>query len=132
MVKVDATVKKETAYIAYFSAALSVIMQIVFLAIHMWNYTVLLGNLLSYIVGVLNFLFMGLTVQKAVMMEPSDAKRLMKSSQSLRTAGIFVVAALGAALPVFNTVAVIVPLFFTRIAITFRPLIKDKKEVTDK
>ena len=132
MVKVDATVKKETAYIAYFSAALSVIMQIVFLAIHMWNYTVLLGNLLSYIVGVLNFLFMGLTVQKAVMMEPSDAKRLMKSSQSLRTAGIFVAAALGAALPVFNTVAVIVPLFFTRIAITFRPLIKDKKEVTDK
>lgn len=132
MVKVDATVKKETAYIAYFSAALSVVMQIVFLAIHMWNYTVLLGNLLSYIVGVLNFLFMGLTVQKAVMMEPSDAKRLMKSSQSLRTAGIFLAAALGAALPVFNTVAVIVPLFFTRIAITFRPLIKDKKEVTDK
>ena len=107
-------------------------MQIVFLAIDMWDYTVLLGNLLSYIVGVLNFLFMGLTVQKAVMMEPSDAKRLMKSSQSLRTAGIFVAAALGAALPVFNTVAVIVPLFFTRIAITFRPLIKDKKEVTDK
>ena len=132
MVKVDATVRKETLYIAVFSAVLGAVMQIVFVAANMWDYAVLFGNLLSYAVSLLNFLFMGLTVQKAVMLEEKEARKLMKSSQSLRTAGMFVALALGAALPVFNTVAVIIPLFFTRVAVAFRPLIKDKKEVKDK
>ena len=36
------------------------------------------------------------------------------------------VAALGAALDVFNTVAVLIPLFFPRIAIAFQPLLEKK------
>ena len=70
---------------------------------------------------------MGITVQKAVTKDEVDAKKLMKSSSSIRTAVMFVVIAIGVALPWFNTVAVIVPVFFPRIAILFRPLIKDKK-----
>ena len=70
---------------------------------------------------------MGLTVQKAVEKDESDAKKLMKSSSSIRTAVLFVVLAIGVALPWFNTVAVIVPVFFPRIAIMLRPFIKDKK-----
>ncbi len=130
--KVDATIKKETKYIAYFSLILSVIMQAVFLLLKRWDYTVLLGNLLSFSVAVLNFYIMGITVQKAVLMDESDARKLIKSSHSLRTAGMFLLLAIGVALPIFNTIAVIVPVFFPRIAVTFRPLIKDKKDVIDK
>ena len=132
MNKVDATVKRETLYIAYFCAILSVIMQAVFILLKKWDYTVLLGNLLSFAIAVLNFYFMGITVQKAVNMDVSDAKKLMKSSQGIRNVFIFVAIVIGVVLPYFNTVAVIVPVFFPRIALMFRPLIKDKKEVIDK
>ena len=66
-------------------------------------------------------------MQKAVLKEEADARKLMKSSSSIRTAVLFVGIAIGVALPWFNTVAVIVPVFFPRIAILFRPFIKDKK-----
>ena len=132
MIKANDTIKKETKYIAYCCAILGVLMQAVFVLLKRWDYTVLLGNLLSYAIAVLNFYFMGLTVQKAVTMDEKDAKKLMKSSQGLRTAAMFVAVVIGVVAPCFNTIAVIVPLFFTRIAVSFRPLIKDKKEVTDK
>ena len=132
MIKVSSTVKNETLYIAYFSLILSVLMQIVFILLHKWTYTVLLGNLLSLAVAILNFFVMGITVQKAVTLEANDAKKLMRSSQNLRNAGIFVAVVIGVIAPCFNTVAVIVPVFFPRIAVSFRPLIKDKKEVIEK
>ncbi len=132
MIKVSATVKNETIYIAYFSLILSVLMQIVFIFLHKWTYTVLLGNLLSLAVAILNFFIMGITVQKAVTLEANDAKKLMRSSQNLRNAGIFVAVVIGVIAPCFNTVAVIVPVFFPRIAVSFRPFIKDKKEVIEK
>lgn len=132
MNNVDATVKKETRYIAYFCAILSVFMQAVFVLLKKWDYTVLLGNIISFTVAVLNFLFMGITVQKAVNMDISDAKKLMRSSQAIRNVFIFALVAIGVILPYFNTVAVIVPVFFPRIALMFRPLIKEEKEVIDK
>lgn len=125
--KANETVKKECIYIAYCCTILSVLMQAVFVVCKRWEYTVLLGNLLSLVASVLNFYFMGLTVQKAVEKDKSDAKKLMKSSSSVRTAVLFVIIAIGVALPWFNTVAVIVPVFFPRIAIMLRPFIKDKK-----
>jgi len=130
--KVDAAVKRETRYIAYACAILSVFMQAVFVLLKKWDYTVVLGNLLSYAAAVLNFYMMGLTVQKAVSMEATDAKKLMRSSQTLRNAGMFVVIVIGVVAPCFQIAAVIVPVFFPRIAVSFRPLIKDKKEVIEK
>ena len=126
--KANETVKKECLYIAYCCVILSVIMQAVFVVVYKkFDYTVVLGNLLSLTLSVLNFYFMGLTVQKAVEKDESDAKKLMKSSSSIRTAVLFVVLAIGVALPWFNNVAVIVPVFFPRIAIMLRPFIKEKK-----
>ena len=127
MVKIDATVKKETKYIAYFCTILSVLMQAVFVLLKKWDYTVLLGNLLSLAVSVLNFLLMGITIQKSLELESTDAKKFIKSSQGLRNVGLFAVLAAGVLIPVFNTVAVIIPVFFPRIAVMFRPFIKDKK-----
>ena len=126
MKKIDETVLKETKYIAAWIFIFSVLMQAVFLVISEWNYTVLLGNILSAVFSVLNFFLMGLTVQKALDKDEKEAKSLVKVSQLYRSLMILVVTVIGVALPCFNTVAVIVPVFFPRIAIAMRPLF-DKK-----
>lgn len=124
MIKIDKTVKKETGYIALWTLVFSVLMQAVFLVVRHWDYTVLLGNLLSGVLGVCNFLLMGLAVQRAVEQDEKDAKTTMRASQSLRTFLLFAVAAVGVLLPCFHTVAVLVPLFFPRLAIAIRPIVK--------
>ena len=60
--RLDPTVKKETLYIAAWTAVLSLVMHAVFLALGAWNLSVLWGNLLSLAAGILNFLLLGLTV----------------------------------------------------------------------
>lgn len=122
MKKIDPVVIKETKYIAYFAAILSVAMQAVFLILRKWDITVLLGNLLSYIAVVLNFLMMGITVQNAVTKEEKDARQAIRASQSLRTFFLFAVATVGALVPIFNVWATLIALFFPRIAIMVRPL----------
>ena len=123
MERIDATVKRETLYIAFWVGLLSLILQAVFLVIGKWDISVLLGNLLGGLLAVLNFFLLGLTVQKAVKKEEKQAKNIMSISQTLRSVMQFSVAAVGVLLPIFNTWAVLIPLFFPRIAIMLRPLI---------
>lgn len=122
MNKVDPTVRKETLFIAWVVLILSILMQSVFLILGKWDYTVLLGNLLGAALAVGNFFLMGLTVQKCLGMEPEDAKKRMKFSQQMRYLMMVIVCVIGAALPWFNTVAVLVPQFFPRIGVTIRGL----------
>ena len=124
MIKIDNTVKKETGYIALWVSIFSMLLQAVFLTIGKWDVTVLLGNLLSGALGISNFFLMGLAVQSAVSKDEKGAKETMRASQALRTFLLFAVAAIGAWLDCFNTIAVIVPLFFPRIAIAIRPIVK--------
>lgn len=130
MIKADAAVKRETEYIAYFCVLLSVIMQAGFVFLKRWDYTFFLGNLLSLTAAVLNFYFMGITIQKAVNMNEQNAKKLMRASQRLRKACMFAAIVIGVIMPCFNTLAVIIPVFFPRLAVAFRPLLKNQKEVT--
>lgn len=123
--KISATVKKETGYIALWVGIFSVLMQAIFLVIGKWDYTVLLGNLLSGVLGILNFFLMGLAVQSAVNKDEKGAKETMRASQALRTFLLFAVAAVGVLLGCFNTVAVIIGLFFPRIAIAILPLVRE-------
>ena len=133
MKKVDKTVLKETKYIAAFVLIFSALTQAVFLIIGKWDYTVLLGNVLSGIAAILNFFLMGITVQAAVGKEDKQAQSTMKMSQSLRTLMLFAAAALGVLLPCFNTVTTLIPLFFPRIAIAFKPLFLNRnKETSEK
>ncbi|MBQ3138413.1 MAG: ATP synthase subunit I [Ruminococcus sp.] len=122
MTKIDKTVIRETRYIAGVTIILSVIMEAVFLIIGMWSYKVLLGNILGAAVAVVNFLLMGITVQKAVQKDEKDAATLMKLSQTLRNMMLLIAAVLAIVLPFINPVAAIIPLFFPRIAITLIPL----------
>ena len=128
MVKVDKVILKETKYLALWVIIFSLIMEAVFLIINKWDYTVLLGNLLSGAVGVLNFFLMGLGVQKAVMQEEKEAKQTMKVSNLMRMFLIFVTVVVGVTVSVFNNWAVIIPIFFPRIAILLRPLFDKRKD----
>lgn len=126
MKKIDATVIKETQYILCWTLVLSAITQAVFLVIRKWDYAVLLGNLLGGSAVVLNFLLMGIFIQNALNKDEEDAKKTLKLSQLYRFLFLIVVLVVGVGLPCFNAWTVIVPMFFPRIAIAFRPLF-DKK-----
>lgn len=123
MQKIDKVVLKETKYMTAWMLILSAILQAVFLVIGRWNYTVLLGNLLSGSAMILNFLLMGITVQKAVDKDPKEAKQAMKASGMARTFFLFLVAAIGILLKnVFSAWTVIIPMFFPRLIVAIRPL----------
>ncbi len=124
MLKLNDTVKKETLYIAYWVLIFSAVMEAVFLIIGKWDIYVLLGNILGGGTGVLNFLLLGITVQKAVNKDEKEAKNFMKASQSLRTFMLFVIAALGAALSIFNIWSTLISLLFPRLAIAISPLVR--------
>lgn len=112
MKKIDSTVLHETKFIALSVIFFSAVTELIFLIIGKWDYTVLLGNLLSGSAAVLNFLLMGITVQSALDREEKSAKAAMKLSQNLRLLMLFAAAAVGVLLPCFNTVTALLPLFF--------------------
>ncbi len=127
MKKIDPTVLRETGYIATMVFIFSLLLQSVFLIIGKWDYTILTGNLLGFVAAVGNFFLMGLSVQSSLNKEEKDAKSLMKLSQSLRLLLLFVIVLVGYLLSVFNTLAVVIPLLFPRIAVALRPLFMKKK-----
>lgn len=126
MKPIDKTILKETRYLAVWVGVLSVLMHAVFLVVRRWDYTVLLGNLLGGTAALGNFFLMGLSVQKALGKDEKGAKSAMKVSQAYRTLLMLVLVIAGVVLPWFHTVAVILPIFFPRIGIAFRPLL-DKR-----
>lgn len=125
--KVDPVVMKETRFIALIVLILSALMQAVFLIIGKWDYTVLLGNLYGALIAVGNFFLMGLTVQKCLTLEPDEAKKKMKLSQQGRLLMLLVLCVIGAVLPCFHTIAMLVPQFFPRIGVTIRGLTMKEK-----
>lgn len=131
MQKIDKVVLKETKYIAAWVLIFSAILQAVFLVIGKWNYTVLLGNLLSGVAIIANFLAIGITVQNVLKKDEKEAKQAMKASGMMRTFFLFLIALIGVLLPIFNIWTVLIPLIFPRIAIAIRPL-WDKKSATSR
>ena len=116
---------KETKVISVYTIFFSAFMQLVFLALQKWDNTVLLGNLLSGSAAILNFLLLGITVEKAVSLEEKQkAKIIMRVSQLSRLAALFLVAILGAVSPHFNLWATLIPLLFPRLAITVNQAVK--------
>lgn len=131
LAKIDPTVKRMTGYVAGCTLVLSVLMEAVFLVMGAWEMPVLWGNLLGAAVAVTNFFLMGLTIQRSLKLSEDDAKKFIRASQSLRMLMIFLVCAVGAALPAaFNLLALVVPQFFPRIGVVFWPKF-EKKAQTD-
>lgn len=125
--KIDKAIKQESIYLLIGVVILSAIMEAVFLICGAFDYTVILGNILGGGIAVLNFFLMGITLQKSLTdTEIKTAENRMKMSQSFRFLMLIIVAVIGGALPCFNIVAVVIPLFFPRVVMTIRGLkIKD-------
>lgn len=114
--KIDGTVKKETAYVAIAEAILIAVMLAVYLIISKFTLNVLFAALTSGAVAVLNFFVMGLTVQKAVTVDDdSDRRKLIRASQLVRLLVMGVVVIVCAVFPKFDILALFIPLFFPRL-----------------
>lgn len=130
--RIDPAVKKETLYILGTSILLSVVMELVFWLTGHMDYTVPLGNLLGVGISVLNFFLMGLTIQRSIGLDEKAASDKLKLSQMLRMLMVVALTAVGVGLPCFHALAVVIPLFFPRLAIAVRPLLdKDLQSQPD-
>lgn len=124
-IEVHPAVRKETVRVAASTAVCVALMWIAFAVLHVMmperfpmGYTVFLGGLGGGLVAVLNFLLMGLAVQKVVEAEDEETARVqMKASYSRRMMlqMLWVVTAIVA--PCFHFVAGIVPLLFPSVGI---------------
>lgn len=123
MKKFDPAVRAQLLYVAAATLILSVLLQAVFLVMGYWDYTVLLGNLYGMAVAILNFFLLALTVMRAVEKEEKQAGQMLRASQAGRLFLQFVLALVGALVPVFHTVAVLIPFLFPRVAISLYPLV---------
>lgn len=126
----DPTVKKETAYAALWVAALSFIMEAVFLITGQWTPAVLFGNLVGAGTAVGNYLLLGITVAKAVSGPAEKAALKVRSSMTARLLGQAAIVAIAIGVLHTNVYATLLPLLFPRIGIAFRPLIDRKRGKT--
>lgn len=132
---IQPAVKKETKRVALITASGTLVMWIVFFALHMgmpekvpFDYTVILGGLCGSLVAVLNFFLMGLTVQKVAASEDEAAARMrMKASYSQRMLIQMLWVVIAIAAPCFQFVAGILPLLFPGTGIKLVGIIGRKK-----
>ena len=147
--KIQPAVREQTRKLAIGVCILTALMVGVFLVIGKFDWTVLTGAVLGAATGIANFFLMALTVQKAAdemkplppdpedgetgesLQEGEEAKEAplseeakhgrdrVRLSYTLRMLGVGLIAAMGAALPCFNTYAVLIPLLFPGLVIRF-------------
>lgn len=117
---VQPTIKEETKKLAIFVASCVAVMIAVFFVLSLmkpdkvpFDYTVILGGVVGGFVAVLNFFLMGITVQNVVeIKEENSAKAQMKASYMYRMFMMMLWTVLAIVLPIFQTVAGVLPLFF--------------------
>lgn len=124
MKNLDPVVKKETLHILYGTAVIGAAVQAVYLLLGQWGLPVLLGGLLGAGWAVLNFLLMGMTVQKCVGLEAAVANSRWKSSYSLRTTVTVGVVALAILAPCFHWVPAVAAIFSPRVTIAVMSLFR--------
>ena len=140
--KIEPAVREQTKAVAVGVLILTVLMIGVFLVIGQFDWTVLTGAALGAVTGIANFFLMAMTLQKAAdgmenypapapeaeegQEDEKDAplsegakkgRSSYRLSYALRMLGVGAVAALGVALPFFNTYAVLIPLLFPGLVI---------------
>ncbi len=129
MAKLDPTVKKEIAYVAVWTGALSVLMEAVFLMLGKWTPMVLLGNLAGALTALGNYLALSLTVLRILGSgEAKDRAILhMRRSMTVRMLAMALICALWIGLVKTDPIATLLPLLFPRIGLTFRPMIDRRR-----
>ena len=130
-IKIEPAVKLESKRIAIGVLAMSVIMEIVFVVLGRFDYTVLLVNLLGVGWAILNFFLMALAVQKSVKKElPQEAKLVLQNSYTKRLLFSVAILLIGIKVEYFNWISVVIPLIFPRITIAIikLPIFQRKEE----
>lgn len=130
-IKIEPAVKLESKRIAIGVLTMSVIMEIVFVVLGRFDYTVLLGNLLGGGWAILNFFLMALAVQKSVKKElPQEAKLVLQNSYTKRLLFSVAILLIGIKVEYFNWISVVIPLIFPRITIAIikLPIFQRKEE----
>ena len=118
-------VKKEAGYIAAGTVLLSALVQIVWAVFFDYDLSVFIGGLWGGAVAILNFILMGITVQK-VASEPDQlsAKRRMQASYQLRMMLTIFTTVLAIIIPGINWIMAAISLFFPRLTILVMPLFR--------
>lgn len=118
-------VKKEAGYIAAGTVLLSALVQIVWAVFFEYDLSVFFGGLWGGAVAILNFILMGITVQK-VASEPDQlsAKRRMQASYQFRMMLTIFATVLAIIVPGVNWIMAAISLFFPRLTILVMPLFR--------
>lgn len=121
--RLQPAVKKETLHIAAGTAAGVAVMFAVFALLHRFDLTVAAGGLAGGAVAVVNFLLLGLTVQKITGEANEErGRKLMQFSYSMRMLLMALWLILAVSAPVFHWVAAALPLLFPRLTIAVMQL----------
>ena len=121
----DKTVKKEIKSISLFMLIFSILMQIIFLILGKYNYTVFLGSIYGGLLSILNFTLLAITVQKLAS-EPNydNVRKEFTSSYRTRSCILIVFTIIGIVSPLFNSVAVILSVLCPKIYYFLLPIVR--------
>lgn len=118
--KPQETVLRETKRIAVGVFSMLAIMLIVYAALGRFSLAVVLGGLIGALYAVLNFLLLGMTVQKVADMREENeelARMQMKSSYNMRMVIMILLIVVAFALPFVDGLACMIPMLFPRLTI---------------
>jgi len=131
--KLQPAIKQETKKVAVYTVVGVAVMWVVFALLHVtlpdkvpFDYTVILAGLCGGTVAVLNFLWMGVMVQKAASVAGDEdaVKTLVKGSYSQRMLFQMLWVIIAIVAPVFNYAAGILPLLFPGTGIKIMGILK--------
>ena len=118
--KPQETVLRETKRIAVGVFSMLAIMLVVYAALGCFSLAVVLGGLIGALYAVLNFLLLGMTVQKVADMREENeelARMQMKSSYNMRMVIMILLIVVAFALPFVDGLACMIPMLFPRLTI---------------
>ena len=125
--KIDKTVIKETAYIAFGTVALDAVMILIYSFITDFRFDMLYSAAFGSLCAVMNFFFMAYTLQKAVDINSEDcddkAEKVqlkVKSSYAVRTMIFVLTLAVALITGWFDTYALLIPVLFPNIIARIR------------
>ncbi len=115
--KLQPAVKKETFHITCGVCGLGAVMLLVFVLLGRFHLPVFSGFLVGGTISIINFLLLGITVQKAAQSTSAKGAYLIRLSYSIRILllGVYIFIAMRATW--LNSVTAVVSLFFPRITI---------------
>ena len=125
--KIQKSIKTETLRLAAGLLAADVLVCVVFLLCHAFDYTVVLGALFGSAVAVGNFFLLGVTMQRAADRD-SGQKKAVQLSYTLRMLMIAAAIVLGYLIPFFQLYAVLAPIVLATPVLLIMQAIAKKRE----